>query len=760
MRSVRRSVLTGTALVSILAAPAFANTGVRNSSDAPEPAASMPAPAERDYSLPGSTPKPSALMPSDHGLRFRGTLPATDPSRDFRQEPATPPAATVTPSEPQDGVEPPPAPARPAAISPPPVPPPAPPAASRPAPAPATAAPSESPRVIEPTPAPVRPAATSPPAAPQAVTRPVPPPPVQAEPPVQPAPRMTTRPVPSAPATVTRPAAPSPAPAAVASPAADDSAVADKLRELIAGKRFEQLVQRKPDRDAIAAFYQKSREFRPLWASGGGPSERAKDVIDHLKTVEADGLDPRDYPVPSFAAANPAAQAEAEIKFTETALTYARHAMNGRVHFSRLSPSIEYKLAFDADEVLKKIAASDNLLRTFASFNPQQPAYKALRAKLAELRETPAAEAPRRFESGPVLRYARDRNGRESVMADARVPKLRERFGLAAEPNHNYNQALAMAVAKYQKASGLQPTGQLNGATIDALNGPNRAKQVDAVLATMERWRWVPRDLGRTHIMLNIPDFHLRVYNEGQKVWQTRVVVGKPTQQTPLLTETMKYITVNPTWNVPQSIIYNELLPIYETSDPQIFARQGLTVERNRDGSIRVFQPPGERNALGQIRFNFPNKFLVYQHDTPEKHYFAQEKRAYSHGCMRVQDPLKYAEVLMSYANPRANVTQARIRQMFGGEEKQLDFVNHLPVHITYQTAFVDEQGKLQLRDDVYGLDAKLMSILRGERAVADVPIERPADPNFKPTPEATQRLHNVARGGHSPFALFDKLFR
>jgi murein L,D-transpeptidase YcbB/YkuD len=302
----------------------------------------------------------------------------------------------------------------------------------------------------------------------------------------------------------------------------------------------------------------------------------------------------------------------------------------------------------------------------------------------------------------------------------------------------------------------------LNGATIEALNPPNRAKRLDAVLATMERWRWMPRDLGKTHVVLNVPDYHLRVYNNDEKVWQTRTVVGKPGHETPLLTETMKFITVNPTWNVPQSIIYNELLPIYETSDPQIFERQGLKMERDRDGSIRVFQPPGERNALGQIRFNFPNKFLVYQHDTPERHYFAQDKRAYSHGCMRVQDPMKYAEVLLSYAAPKANYTADGIKRMLGGEEKQIDFANQIPVHITYQTAFVDEAGKLQFRDDVYGLDTKLLAILKGsDRQVADVAIERPADPNFKPTPEQGQKLRSAAGGGApNPFGLFNQLFR
>jgi L,D-transpeptidase YcbB len=186
----------------------------------------------------------------------------------------------------------------------------------------------------------------------------------------------------------------------------------------------------------------------------------------------------------------------------------------------------------------------------------------------------------------------------------------------------------------------------------------------------------------------------------------------------------------------------------------------GLSVERKPNGEVRVFQPPGERNALGRIRFNFPNKYLVYQHDTPEKHYFAHDKRAYSHGCMRVQDPMKYAEVLLSYAAPRGNHTAQSLQKMFGGEERQIDFAQHIPVHISYQTAFVDDAGKLVFRDDVYGLDKPVMAQLRGsERAVADVAIERPADPNFKPTAQHVQRMHSAARGGSS-FSLFEQLFR
>src|SRR5262249_10083824 len=142
-----------------------------------------------------------------------------------------------------------------------------------------------------------------------------------------------------------------------------------------------------------------------------------------------------------------------------------------------------------------------------------------------------------------------------------------------------------------------------------------KSGRIDLILANMERWRWLPRELAPTYVMVNVPDYTLNVVDRGNAAWSTRIVVGKPGKySTPLLAETMKYLTVNPTWNVPPSIIRNEYLPAL-ARDPNALARIGLRLERRSDGSIRVFQPPGERNALGRIRFNFPNRFLVYQHD-------------------------------------------------------------------------------------------------------------------------------------------------
>src|ERR1700680_2485534 len=187
----------------------------------------------------------------------------------------------------------------------------------------------------------------------------------------------------------------------------------------------------------------------------------------------------------------------------------------------------------------------------------------------------------------------------------------------------------------------------------------------------------------------------------------------------------MKFITMNPTWNVPPSIVANEYLPALQ-QDPTVLTRMGLRLSHNPDGTVHISQPPGERNALGRIRFNFPNKFLVYQHDTPDKHLFAHDKRAYSHGCMRVQDPVKYAEVLLSIARPHDGYTAERLHKMFGRAEQGITFPTPIPVHLTYQTAFVDPSGKLQVRADVYGRDTPVLVSLKGEnRRFADVPIER-----------------------------------
>ena len=316
-------------------------------------------------------------------------------------------------------------------------------------------------------------------------------------------------------------------------------------------------------------------------------------------------------------------------------------------------------------------------------------------------------------------------------MEDPRVPALRAKLGAEGDAeSKTYDKALADAVTKFQKSNKLPANGQLNAATLDAINGPRRDRDADVIIANLERWRWMPRDLGKTYVMVNIPDYTLKIVRDGELYWQTKIVVGKPSQATPIISAEMKFITVNPTWNVPPSIIQNEYLPAM-AQDPGVLERMGLKIQQNPDGTVRIWQPPGDRNALGRIRFNFPNKFLVYQHDTPDKHLFAHDKRAYSHGCMRVNDPLMYGEKILSIVLPQENYTAERLRKMFGGSEVNINFPFNIPVHLTYQSAYVDDAGKLVIREDIYGRDARVIAALKGsERKVADIPMDRPR-PNF-----------------------------
>jgi L,D-transpeptidase YcbB len=527
---------------------------------------------------------------------------------------------------------------------------------------------------------------------------------------------------PAAPAAAATAPAPEPV-AKVSNVPPADQPVADRLKDLLANKSA-RFFDRKAERTVADKFYS-NREYAPLWTQSGKLTESGKGVIARLKDAASDGLNPADYPVPDFAAAvTPDALAEADLKLTASMLDYARQAQNGRMHWSQVSADIAYpEHPVDPAEVLANVTTAKDASIALDSYNPPQKLFQELRKKLAELRgqgDGPVIT----IADGPALRYTPPRSKKQPEIAqqDPRVPQLRAKLGLTENAgDDHYDAKVAEAVSKFQDSADLNPTGILDDRTVRALNSPKRDRQIDTVLVNMERWRWLPRDLGApavgdAYVILNIPDYTLKVMQHGAQVWTTKVVTGKPgVHATPLLTETMKFITVNPTWNVPPSIIYNEYLPALQ-QDPTVLQRMGLRLEQDRDGSIHISQPPGEANALGRIRFNFPNKFLVYQHDTPDKYLFEKTERAYSHGCMRVQNPDQYAAVLLNITLPNEHWTPERIRSMYGSSEVDLKFPTPIPVNITYQTAFVDDAGKLQLRKDIYGRDAATIALLRGGR--------------------------------------------
>jgi murein L,D-transpeptidase YcbB/YkuD len=563
---------------------------------------------------------------------------------------------------------------------------------------PDAAEPAKTESVPAPTPAATTPAATAPTA-------------------TAPVPAAATSAAPAAAATPVAPATTAAAPATASDPLATldpaDRPIAEKIRDLLA--KTDKIFTTKHEHAAVETFYQ-NRNLAPLWIEKGALNDRAKATIARFRAADADGLDVSDYKVPDFAAASgPDALAEAELKLTETLLVFARHLQAGRFSYATVSKNIELpQQPPEPAEVLTKIADAKDAGKALDEFSPPLKGYQALKTKLAELRAKSGA-AGGEIADGPELKLAKP------MMDDPRVAQLREKLGLKADAGSlHYDAALADAVKKFQRNNDLKVTGNLDAPTIRELNGPPRDRQIDIIVANMERWRWYPRDLGKNHVEVNLPDFTLRLIHNEQLMWTTRIVIGKPAMPTPLLTETMKYITVNPTWNVPQSIIQNEYLPAYR-EDPTVIERSGLKMQTERDGTVRIWQPPGDGNALGRIRFNFPNRFDVYQHDTPDKYLFKEDKRAFSHGCMRVQDPVKYAQLLLSIERPNDGYSEDRIKRMFGNDEQDITFPAPIPVHLTYQTAFVDDDGHLQIRGDVYGLDSRVISLIKTERGMIDV---------------------------------------
>ena len=458
------------------------------------------------------------------------------------------------------------------------------------------------------------------------------------------------------------------------------------------------------DREAISAVYA-ARNDAPFWIEDGKFSAKAMAALSRVDRASEDGLDVSAFPVPVPEGSDPDALAASELALTDAVVAYGKQASGGRVDPSRIAPLIAARPAVaEPAQILASLDKAQDAGEALRAFNPPQKGYALLRDKLSELRRNSDVAGRNPIPYGPTLKPG---------MRDLRVPLIRARFGLdlpSAEADRTglvYDTRVAAAVAGFQRAHHLPASGVLTIRTVAAMAGRNPRRLEDEILANMERWRWLPRNMGETRIEVNIPDYSLNVMHGDTVFHHARVVVGQPDKPTPVFSEDMRFIIVNPYWNVPLSIVKKEMLPKL-AADPDYFASHGYEVIE-RAGVTYVRQPPGDSNALGRIKFMFPNKYAVYLHDTNARYLFGSERRALSHGCVRVEQPFKLAEAVLGREN---GWTEARVKRMVGGNERTINLPHPLPVHIVYFTAFVDEAGELQLRDDIYGYSAKLKTAL------------------------------------------------
>lgn len=439
--------------------------------------------------------------------------------------------------------------------------------------------------------------------------------------------------------------------------------------------------------DIVAAYA--ANENRPFWIDGKSLGKAGKQIVARLDRAGEDGLRPGDYLLPAFEANDKDSLAAADIRLSALAVLYARDARGGRIDPRRLSKLITPKLELpSATEVLSELAAAADAGAVLAAYNPQHAGYQHLKAKLAELRadkpDTPVARIP----AGPALKVG---------MRDERVPLIRARLGLGSSEEPVYDRSTALALADFQKQAGLRADGVLSDQTVAALAMPRSTRLESDIVAQMERWRWLPSDLGENRIVVNIPEYRMRVMHGDKLAYESRVIVGKPESATPVFSHRMEHVVVNPSWYIPPSIMRKEILPGL-ANDPNYAARRGYVVTRGKNGSISVRQPPGERNALGWIKFMFPNDHAVYLHDTPNRGLFGAGKRAFSHGCVRVENPFALADQVLG-----PEWTSERLKRLIGSGERTIKLPQPLPIHLVYETIVVNEAGAVTTFDDIYG---------------------------------------------------------
>ncbi len=482
------------------------------------------------------------------------------------------------------------------------------------------------------------------------------------------------------------------------------------------------------DGPGLRRFY-RARGFAPAWDPDDGGAERAAALITALARAEDHGLDPGDYHLDGIrsrlAPSGERAAAESELLLTDAFLRYATHVRSGRLRPEEVEPDWGIAPArFDPGTALARAIEEP---RTFQarldSLPPPAEGYRRLVEALRDYRALAALGAWPVVPAGPSL---------EPRQRDARVPTLRRR--LAAEDRvvvraagTDYDVELDRAVRRFQARHGLVVDGIVGSATLRELNVP-AGERVRQIGLNLERWRWLPRDLAPGRIAVNAADATLQVVAEGRVVLRSRVVVGDLQHPTPVAQARLDAIILNPPWNVPASIAGAEILPLLRMN-PRYLADNDIVIldrqatdpfGRAVDWSavpaqpfpFRLQQRPGPKNPLGRIKFDIPNRFDVYLHDTPARSLFARPVRTASHGCIRVERALDLAAYVLDLEPEPWNRSMLE-EAIAAGRGQQIRLHRSLPVYILYWTAFVGEDGALQFREDVYGRDQRLAAALR-----------------------------------------------
>jgi murein L,D-transpeptidase YcbB/YkuD len=464
-------------------------------------------------------------------------------------------------------------------------------------------------------------------------------------------------------------------------------------------------------------------KFLPVWVDADGPMPRAEQWRHTLEAADREGLKPEDYRLALIEAQwqgrTPAELARLELLLTDAFLKYSVQVRAGRSDPEMIDPLWNITApAVDAIALLNATLAADNIGSALSGLVPPHPGYRRLREALADYRRLANKGAWPSIPPGPLLKIGQHhpqlRNLRRRLIAEGDLPP-----GPVTD-EALFDAAVKNAVERFQRRHGLRVDGIVGPATRAAMN-VRVTERIEQIKLNMERWRWLPRDVGRRYLMVNTAGYELAAVEDNQLRFTARVITGMPERPTPVLRSVIHTVVFNPHWTVPPTIAVEDLLPRQRRNPDYLKSRgirvlaykpEGEELDPARIDWSRVDadhfpyilrQDPGPTNPLGRIKFLFSNRFMIYLHDTPERYKFESHERALSSGCIRVSDPLRLASYLLT---PEDGWTSDKIEEAIAsGESREVAVSQSIPVYLVYLTAWVGEGDAVNFREDIYGQD-------------------------------------------------------
>jgi murein L,D-transpeptidase YcbB/YkuD len=498
---------------------------------------------------------------------------------------------------------------------------------------------------------------------------------------------------------------------------------------------LEKLLQTNPqhllelEKPAVVDFYTENK-YKPLWSDTKGPLDRAYDLLSVIIHADDEGLIPSDYYLEEIKKYWSSKERDAAVHL-ELLLSAALYRYSSHVHSSRFDPrelDVDWHIknnTLDVRSLFSAVARKKSISQLLNELPPQHSGYQLLKKSLHYYRDLEQQGGWQRLNKGPTL---------HSGVQHKQVKQLRQRLKVTGDLAENSMQnidifdfGLTEAVKGFQLRHGLTVDGKVGPDTRRALNITVSAR-IQQILINMERWRWMPRELGKRYLMVNMTGFELYIMENGSSVLTMPVIIGKTYRSTPSFSGLVSQMEYNPYWTVPTSITLQDIIP-RQINDPSYFAKKSITLFRGWGKNAREIDPqtvnwerldkdrfpywlrqdPGPKNALGRVKFLFSNPYEIYLHGTPDKHLFDRVVRTLSSGCIRVKDPVRLAAYLLNDGS--LQMEEEILANIHLTTNQSIRLPIAVPIYLVYWTAWVDQAGRLNFRHDIYGRDARLNNL-------------------------------------------------